>query len=270
MSMQQLRGQRRLSHAYILSAPSREEGLDMARALAADVLCSRGEGRACGLCRDCRKVSQGIHPDITLVSRPLDDKGREKKNIVVDQIRYLVADSQVLPNEAERKVYIIDQAERMNEEAQNAALKLLEEPPARLTIILSTTNAHSLLPTVRSRCVEVHSEKGGTEQSAESARLAEEYLGILDSGDSWKLCTFCMKNEGMDNQGTLEFLLALEKAAVDRLCGRTATGRLKSSRLLSLCALIERCRSYLRVNTGVKHIFGLLAVFSAGEEQEGK
>lgn len=269
MSMQQLKGQRRLSHAYILSAPTREEGLDMARALAADVLCAAPGDKACGLCRDCRKAASGIHPDISVVSCPLDDKGREKKNIVVDQIRYLVADSQVLPNEAERKVYIIDQAERMNEEAQNAALKLLEEPPARLTIILCTTNANSLLPTVRSRCVELHGEKFGAEQSGESDRLAGEYLSILATGDSWKLCSFCMKNEGMDNPGTLEFLLALEKAAVDRLSGRVEMGRLSPVQLVSLCGLIERSRSYLRVNTGVKHIFGLLAVFSAGEEQEG-
>lgn len=269
MSMQQSRAQRRLSHAYILSASTREKGLDMARALAANVLCARGEGKACGLCRDCRKTAQGIHPDVTVVSRPLDDKGREKKNIMVDQIRYLVADSQVLPNEAERKVYIIDQAERMNEDAQNAALKLLEEPPARLTIILSTANANSLLPTVRSRCVELHGGESGADSDGESMKLAEEYLDILTVGDHWKLCSFCMKNEGMDNPGMLDFLAALEKAAVDRLSGRWPEGRLSAARLAALCGLIDRCRSYLRVNTGVKHIFGLLAVFSAGEEQEG-
>ena len=269
MSMQQARAARRLSHAYILSAPGREEGLDMARSLAADVLCSRGEGRACGLCRDCRKAAAGTHPDITLVSRLTDDRGREKKNIMVDQIRALVADSQVLPNEAERKVYVIDQAELMNEEAQNAALKLLEEPPARLTILLCTANAHSLLPTVRSRCVEIHSEKGEAEGSEESALLAEEYLSCLGSGDSWRLCGFCMSHEGMDGAALLSFLQALERAVVDRLCGRAPMGGLESAQLGALCALIDRCRSYLRVNTGVKHIFGLLAVFSAGEEQEG-
>lgn len=269
MSMQQMRATRRLSHAYILSAPSREEGLDMARGLAADVLCSKGEGRACGLCRDCRKVAGGIHPDVTVVSRPLDDKGREKKNIAVSQIRGLVADSQVLPNEAERKVYVIDQAELMNEEAQNAALKLLEEPPARLTILLCTTNAHSLLPTVRSRCVEIHGEKSGAESAEESAALAEEYLDCLGSGDGWRLCRFCLSHEGMDAASLLSFLQALEKAAVDRLCGRAPMDRLEGAQLGALCALIDRCRSYLRVNTGVKHIFGLLAVFSAGEEQEG-
>ena len=269
MSVQQTRASRRLSHAYILSAPSREEGLGMARGLAADLLCSGGEGRACGLCRDCRKVAAGTHPDVTVVSRLTDDKGREKKNITVEQIRALVADSQVLPNEAERKVYVIDQAELMNEEAQNAALKLLEEPPVRLSILLCTANAHSLLPTVRSRCVEMHSEKGAAESSAESAQLAEEYLSCLGSGDSWRLCGFCMSHEGMDSAALLSFLQALEKAAVDRLCGRAPMGDLDSARLAALCALIDRCRSYLRVNTGVKHIFGLLAVFSAGEEQEG-
>lgn len=255
----------RLSHAYILSAPSRAESLDMARTLAADALCSAGDGKACGHCRDCRKVEQGIHPDVTIISRLADDKGREKKNIVVDQIRYLVADSQVLPNEAERKVYVIDEAHLMNAEAQNAALKLLEEPPPRLVLILCTVNPLSLLATVRSRCVQIQGKKSERENDGESLSLAEEYLHTLNSGDSWKQCSFCFANEGMDSAACEKFLLGLEKLCVDMLCSRRERGSLSAVKLSALCRLVSECRDYLNVHTGVKHIFGLLAVFSAGE-----
>ena len=65
-----------------------------------------------------------------------DDKGRPKREIMVDQVRAMAADASILPNEAERKVYVIHEAELMNESAQNAALKLLEEPPAWVVFIL--------------------------------------------------------------------------------------------------------------------------------------
>lgn len=265
MSIKEPAAMRRLSHAYILSAPSREESLDMARALAADALCSAGGDRACGLCRNCRKVQQGIHPDLLFVRRPVDDKGREKKEIVVGQIRNLVSESQVLPNEAERKVYVIDEAHLMNLEAQNVALKLLEEPPPRLILILCTVNANSLLPTVRSRCVQIQGKKSQLQTDGEDVELALEYLRALESGDEWRLCAFCFAHEGMDSASAVQFMHALEKCSVDMLCLRRDRGRLSAEKLAALCRLASRCRDYLRVNTGVKHIFGLLAVFAAGE-----
>ena len=253
---------RRLSHAYILSAPSREEGLEMAKELSMMALCSAGGETPCGTCRNCRKVLSGIHPDVSFVRRLVDDKGKEKKEIVVDQIRYLVADASILPNEAQRKIYIIDQAELMNTEAQNAALKLLEEPPSWLILALCTVNAHRLLPTVRSRCVERSRSKGADEADKAMVKLALEYISILASGDSWARCRFCFAHEGMDTQSALGFIRTLEECAVDMLCGRRDKGLLDRGQLMALCELTGRCQDYFKVNTGVKHIFGLLAAFS--------
>ena len=117
-------------HACVICAPTIELALSEAEKLAAAAVCSGVGARPCGKCRDCRKAAEHVHPDIITVSRLLDDKGRPKREIGVDQIRDVIADAQVLPNEAARKVYIIDRAETMNAAAQNAALKLLEEPPA--------------------------------------------------------------------------------------------------------------------------------------------
>lgn len=261
----------RLSHAYIISAPSRELGLEKARELAAAALCSGDGPVPCGKCRNCRKVRENIHPDVIFLSRPVDDKGREKKEIGVDMIRGVVADACVLPNEAEGKVYIIDQADCMNIPAQNAALKLLEEPPAGVTLLLCVTNPQQLLPTVRSRCVELSFAGSEEKPDGEKLKLAREYLKAAASGSRSKLCSFCFSNEGMDIRSAAEFTEAVYELAADMLCGREKNVGLPAEKLRELCELMERCRGYLDVNTGVKHVFGLLAADSvSGSPEEDK
>ena len=141
----------RLSHAYLIAAPDIEAAFSRAGELAAAAVCT-GEGeKPCRRCRACRKVAENIHPDVITLARLEDDKGRPKREIGVDQIRQLSADACIMPNEAPRKVYISREAETMNVPAQNAALKLLEEPPLGALFLLCTTNASQLLPTGRSR-----------------------------------------------------------------------------------------------------------------------
>ena len=102
----------------------------------------------CLKCRECSMAASGNHPDII---RILPEK--DKKNISVNQIRQLRANAYVMPNQALRKVFILDPAESMNEYAQNALLKILEEPPESTVFILITENRSRLLPTVVSRCI---------------------------------------------------------------------------------------------------------------------
>ena len=78
--------------------------------------------------------------------------GAEGKPISVDQVRSLRSDAHIRPNEAERKIYLLERADRMNQSAQNAMLKLLEEGPAYAAFLLLAENGGSLLPTIRSRC----------------------------------------------------------------------------------------------------------------------
>ena len=132
--------ERRLSHAYLLTGPEGPERAEQARRLAAALLCGGAES-PCGVCRDCRKALAGLHPDVITVERERTDK-QLRQDILVGQIRRMTADAVLAPNEAARKVYIIDQADRMNQQAQNALLKALEDPPG----VGGRPAAHGALP----------------------------------------------------------------------------------------------------------------------------
>ena len=249
-----------LSHAYILLSPSREERAEAARRLAAALLCASPGPVPCGECRACRKVREGIHPDLVTVRRLEDDKGKQKREIGVDQIRAVIADSVVLPNEAERKVYVIEDAESMNVPAQNAALKLLEEPPRGVYFLLCAANAESLLETVRSRCAELVCGARGEEPDAESQKLAESFVRRCAERDEAELFRFLAANENLDAAAARSFVECAAALLTDMLCRRTSPLGMSDREIYDLETLLEHALEMLRVNTGVKHVFGLLAV----------
>lgn len=249
-----------LSHAYILLSPSAEERKKTALALAAAAVCTAGENVPCGACRACRKVREGIHPDVMTVGRLSDDKGKKKREIGVDQIRAVIADSVVLPNEAERKVYILDEADAMNVPAQNAALKLLEEPPRGVYFLLCASNAEQLLETVRSRCAEIVCGAGEEEPDPESVKLASAFLRRCAEKDEAQLFRWCAANEGMDNAAAVAFVECAIGLLTDMLCKRRSALSMSDREVYDLEQLMETALGMLRVNTGVKQVFGLLAV----------
>lgn len=136
---------RGLSHAYLISGPAGSGKRTLARLMAAALVCGGAGERPCGVCPHCRKALGGIHPDIITI-------GDDGKDIAVAQARFLRSDAYIRPNEAERKVYVVQNAQTMNASAQNAILKLLEEGPAYAAFLLLTDNPGALLPTIRSRC----------------------------------------------------------------------------------------------------------------------
>lgn len=256
-----IRDAQRLSHAYILSSPDRAACLNLAGQIAAAAVCERGTDAPCGRCRGCRKAQSGIHPDIIHVRR---EEGRQF--VSVDQIRSMTADAYVLPNEAARKVYILDEADKMKTpEAQNAALKTLEEPPAGVIFLLCTENAGALLPTVRSRCVELstNSEKSGETDAGK--KLALEYLRLVSARDAAGLCAWCLKNDRMEKTDTAAFLESAQELLGELLTGRREEPRLERAQLWALRELIERCGAYQQVNVSGRQLFGLLAVDSIAE-----
>ncbi len=138
----------KVSHAYIFSG---EEGAGkrmLAAAFAKTLQCSEKGTEPCGTCLSCIQAESGNQPDIIWVSH-------EKQNSIgVEDIReQVVGDIQIRPYSSPWKIYIIDEAEKMTVQAQNALLKTIEEPPAYGVILLLTTNAEVFLPTILSRCV---------------------------------------------------------------------------------------------------------------------
>jgi DNA polymerase III delta prime subunit len=255
---------RRLSHAYIIASASEAERDAMANRLAAEMLCE-GEGcRPCGTCRHCRKVLAGIHPDVITVERETDDKGGRKREIHVGRIRAIVSDAQVMPNEALAKVYVIKDADCMNGPAQNAMLKLLEEPPKSALFILCASNPENLLQTVRSRCVLLRSTAEG-EEDGEATDLARAYLELAARGDRAALLRWCAEREGMDPARTEALIRAVRYALADIICGRGEI-KLSSRRCVELDGLFSRCERFLKLNTGTRHILGLLAADGIGGE----
>lgn len=138
----------RLAHFYLICGPEGSGKHTLADLLAAAFLCQEPEG-PCGVCRTCRKVFSHTHPDDITIDDP------EKKIIPVRLIREARADIFVRPNEGSRKIYRFPRGQDMNIEGQNALLKVLEEPPEYGVFILLCDNPAKLLPTVRSRCVEL-------------------------------------------------------------------------------------------------------------------
>ncbi len=118
---------------------------------------------ACGQCQDCRLASAGTHPDLAVIYRQLnrqhpDSTIRKQKALVlvVDVIRhFLVEKAGTFPNRGRARVFIVREAERMNDAAQNSLLKTLEEPPKSTFLILLTSSMDRMLPTTRSRCQQV-------------------------------------------------------------------------------------------------------------------
>ena len=251
--MLQFQPQEHLLHSYIVVSQSEQARERLALDLTAAMLCRSDGVRPC---RDCRKVYDHVHPDVIYVE---PDRSGKTAVIKVDQIRSVAATAYILPSEAEKKVYVLRQAELMNLNAQNAFLKLLEEPPRSAAFILAAASPDSLLTTVRSRCALLRDPTEQPLESEEMRTLADDYLHAVASQDRMTLLRWCLAHEGMEAQTLAEFLPAVQHRLVELLAqpGQTLLPE-------TLCAqqlrLIETCEQYRRANVSVKHIFGLLSV----------
>lgn len=138
----------RVAHAYLVSGDQPQRLEAVARAWVGVCICQAptADGDACGTCDNCRALAGGYYPYL----HELRPKSRSRQ-ILVDDIREL-EHYLYLTSEGQRKVGLVYDAERMNDEAQNAFLKTLEEPAARTMLVLLTGQPMALLPTIRSRC----------------------------------------------------------------------------------------------------------------------
>ncbi|MBQ8952918.1 MAG: DNA polymerase III subunit delta' [Clostridia bacterium] len=184
----------RVVHAYLLTGPA-GTGKRTLAAICARALCCQSQGeRPCDVCPSCRQFLSGNHPDFIQV--------KPEKSIGVDDVRAVIERLAVKPYEADRHVVVIEQADKMTAQAQNALLKTLETPPGGDVFFLITTQMTALLPTIVSRCrvvrfpyLEIHEAeaalraRGLSEERARLlARLSQGSVGqalAMDASEGW-------------------------------------------------------------------------------------
>ena len=138
----------RIPHSLLFSGPAGLGKMLMARILATALLCQGNMADPpCGVCGSCRKIAQGDYPDLTILANI------DNTSLKIDQIRALKQDAALLSYYGQRRVFIIEEAQRLTTEAANSLLKLLEEPPTATVFILTAVSTYSLLPTIVSRCM---------------------------------------------------------------------------------------------------------------------
>lgn len=162
----------KVSHAYIIHGEKGSGKTMLAEAFAATLQCEKGGTEPCMECHSCKQALTKNQPDIIYVNH-------EKPNTIsVDDIRtQLNATIDIKPYSSPYKIYIIDEADKMNQQAQNALLKTVEEPPAYAVILLLVSNISALLPTILSRCVTL---KLGTVEDGLIKKYLMENLHLPD------------------------------------------------------------------------------------------
>lgn len=256
-----------LGHAVILSG-SGDKG-SCARFLAAALMCPR-EDKPCLTCRDCRKVAEGVHPDLIWV------KEEEKKELSADTVRQLRQDVYIRPNEAERKVYVFADAGQLNERDQNILLKIVEEGPEYAAFIFCADTSRTLLPTVRSRCTEYH-----VPAEEPSAGEAEELLEVLCRGNAAAMTAWLVgwenRRPGREEvRKTLQCAWAVCAEALLQGEGKSAVPagmaaeaaalrqRFSRRQIQKLTELLARYGAECNYNVGEGHVLGALAVEMEG------
>ena len=253
-------GRGQLSHAVILTGEG--DKLPAARYIAAAHLC-RGEGqRPCLRCNSCRKVMEGIHPDVTEVRE--DDR----KELTVDTIRTLRQDVYIRPNEGERKVYLFTDCGQLNERDQNVLLKIVEEGPAYAAFVFCADAVHSLLPTIRSRCVALRLDT--PEESVREDENAAALCRALVKKDVPALTGYLtgLENRRMKREQLLAMMEGAWQTAAAALlavygkpCGETSQLLCRAFDRRELQALTDLFRRYCdecQYNVGVGHVLGAL------------
>ena len=144
---------RRQSHAYILCGPPHVGKMALALNLTQALNCLEGPGIPCGTCTQCIRIANGHHADVRIVTPGYSEESRAARTMIgINDVKEALRRVNLNPYEGTTSVVILDGTESMSDEAANALLKTLEEPPPQVMFLLLATNEEAVLPTIRSRC----------------------------------------------------------------------------------------------------------------------
>ena len=162
----------RLHHAYLLTGPTHVGKSTLALQMAQAVNCE-GQGPPCGECGPCLRIVQGHHADVQTLELATGEDGANRTLIGIEAVRDLHAAAHLRPYEGRHRVFTIQQADKLSQEAANALLKTLEEPPPDVLLVLLTEDPEAVISTVASRCQRL--ELRPLSASALSAVLRDEH-----------------------------------------------------------------------------------------------
>ena len=238
----------RLTHATLIECKDEDKAACLARKLAAGQLCPGSEmERSCGQCNCCSKVEKDIHPD--LISYTGEGKSLA---ITVEKVQQIRAQAYTAPVESERKVLLLRGVQTMLPPAQNALLKILEEPPVSAVFILTTTNQFALLETVRSRVRAICLEDEAAPEAPEYRECALEIIEHLSKGEEASVLA-CLARYEKDKHGFTGMLTALRGCLTEHMVSGGYKGGgvpLGPQRLWAFASVVEDTLTDAASNVG--------------------
>lgn len=254
-----------LSHALLFSGAGPR--LAAARFAAAAMECAAMEGRPCGVCAECRRVLTDIHPDVVTVR---DD---QHKSVGVDVVRAVRTDAYIRPNQGRRKVYLFPDCGLLTEQDQNVLLKIVEEGPPYAAFLFCAENAAQMLPTLRSRCVELKLHPAAEAEPGDAAAAAELCRCVGRRGAAAELAVRLERGRLSREElaELLEEARGLFAAALALRCGGRSGARggeipsflaknLTKRQIMRTIELLQKYRGECVYNVGTGHVLGALAV----------
>lgn len=208
-----------LSHAVLLTGGTEKERKELATLLAQALLCEN-TNNPCLKCNSCAKIKSGVHPDVITIS----GEAGKIRSIKIDDIREIKRRAYIVPNESPFQIFIILEASGMGDEAQNALLKILEEPPATARFILASRSRDDFKQTILSRVTafaisEDSGQAAGEKENPKASAAAKDILEALLTKNEYKiiLSTGALEKNRKNFKAALEkIIITLRNAIVSR------------------------------------------------------
>lgn len=256
----------RIPHAIIIESKNKESALEAAKYLSMYAVCT-SDNKPCKVCEQCHKAEIKGHADISY-PRPEN----KSKTYSIEQMRNIIKDSYIRPNEANAKVYVLEEADnRLTDIAQNSFLKLLEEPPQNVHFILLCESAQKLLVTILSRCTVVRL-KNEVKISEKALEYAEKIVkGIISSREYDLLLALNVLSDKENADETLSTVrmilrdgLAISvgtKAVFNEKLGRELASRFTKGKIIEMIELTDNSAIKIKQNININ----LLTTWLCGE-----
>lgn len=256
----------RIPHAIIIESKNKESALEAAKFLSMYAVCT-SNNKPCKVCEQCHKAEIKGHADISY-PRPEN----KSKTYSIEQMRNIIKDSYIRPNEANAKVYVLEEADnRLTDIAQNSFLKLLEEPPQNVYFILLCESAQKLLVTILSRCTVVRL-KNDVKISEKALEYAGSIVrGIISSREYDLLLALNVLSDKENADETLSTVrmilrdgLALSigtKAVLNEKLGRALSTRFTKGKIIEMIELTDNSAIKIKQNININ----LLTTWLCGE-----